>query len=91
MRSSSIKSFAATLTLVAVVSTTAAVNLDARPARTPQDSVASIRDHEDKLDRAYRAFLRLVQRFFGPVANANPTIPIPTDTAAGTGTTSIGT
>lgn len=80
MRSSSMKSFAATIALVAVVSTAAAVNLDARPARAPQDSTVSVRENEDKLDRAYRAFRRFVLRVFGPVANANPTIPIPAPT-----------
>jgi hypothetical protein len=87
MRSSSIKSFAATLTLVTIVSTVTTVNLEARPVRNPQDSAVSIRDREDSFDRAARAVRRILNRIFGPVANNLPSIPIPVDTAA----TSTGT
>jgi hypothetical protein len=94
MRSSSIKSFAATLTVVAVVSTATAVTLEARQVRNSQDTAVSVRDREDSFDRAKSAVRRTLSRIFGPVANMLPTIPIPgpsqqttgTGTAAGTTT-----
>jgi hypothetical protein len=89
MRSSSIKSFAATLTLAAVVSTAAAVNLQARPAtRNANETVVSVRDTATSYDRASAAVRRFVRRFFGPVTNVLPTIPIPGEPPAQATTTS---
>lgn len=80
MRSSSIKSFAATLTLAVVVSTATAVNLEARQVRNPQDTTVSIQDREDSFDRVNRAVRRIIKRFFGPVTNTLPSTPIPAPT-----------
>ena len=80
MRSSSIKSFAATLTLAAVISTATAVNLEARQVRNPQDTAISAGDREDSFDRARKVVRRVLSRFFGPVANSLPSIPIPAPT-----------
>jgi hypothetical protein len=77
MRSSSIKSFAATLVVVAVVSTATAVNLQARPNRNATDTPVSSRDTETSYDRASAAVRRLMKRVFGPVSNSLPSIPIP--------------
>ena len=85
MRSSSIKSFAATLTLTLVLSLTPAFTVDARQTQTPQDSIVAVRGGEgDVLDRSYRFVLRIIRRVFtGPVANTTPSIPIPAPTTQG--------
>ncbi|HYI13385.1 MAG TPA: hypothetical protein VEK57_30340 [Thermoanaerobaculia bacterium] len=87
MRSSSIKSFAATLTLFAVISTAATVNLQARPTRQAADTVVSIRDTENSYDRLYAAVRHLLKRFRGMVSNSTLTTPLPAPAQATTTST----
>ena len=76
MRSSSIKSLVATVSIVIAISVTAPV-ASARPVKAPVDGPSTIGSIEESADRAFRAIKRLVIRYFGPTANAEISIPIP--------------
>lgn len=78
MRSSSMKSLVATLSIFTML-VMAVPAADARPARPRETSSASSRDDVREPGGIARAMQRLLQRLFGGgvTSNSLPTVPIP--------------
>jgi len=90
MRSSSIKSLVVTVSVVIAVSTLAPT-ASARPVKAPVDGPSAIGSIGESADRAFRAMKRLVIRFFGPSANTEISIPLPTTAPTSVTTTATPT
>ena len=76
MRSSSIKSLVATVSVVIALATVAPI-ASARPVKAPVDGPYTIGSIEQSASRAYSAVKHFVTRYFGPMANTEISIPLP--------------
>jgi hypothetical protein len=76
MRTSSIKSFVAAVS-IAVALAVAVPTAQARPSFTPTDGPSFARSIEDARDGIVRAIARLLKRFGSPTSNAEIAPPLP--------------